>query len=200
MKSPYLALGIPEDASLIEAEKAYYNLTARLSVPNLPKKAANQAQRCLLALKEAVSLLQNNARTTEYRRARDEDQRIVSLDYKTRPRLGQLCVASGIISMEQLQEAVEEHMETGAPLGEILEEKQFISGAELEGLLMGQDLIDVDNECTEPTGLRLITLNLAIPDMVLIAQMEMRVTEESMIQIFLKHRWIEAEIAHALGF
>ncbi|MBX9693394.1 MAG: hypothetical protein K2Z81_13485, partial [Cyanobacteria bacterium] len=182
-----------------EAEKAYKNLTARLSIPNLPKKAANQAHRCLIALKDAWSLLQNHSRTNEYRRARDEDQRTVSLDYKTRPRLGQLCVASGMISMEQLQEAVEVHMETGTPLGEILEEKQFISGAELEGLLLGQDLIDVDNECTDPVGLRLITLNLAIPDMVLIAQMEMRVTEATMMETFLKYRWIEPEIVQFLG-
>lgn len=196
MRSPYRALGIPENALLEDAEKRYGELVHKINKDFGKDRAATQARRCRSALDEAITLIRDETRLEDYKQKRDEQ--LSNLDYKTRPRLGQLCVASGIISVDQLQEAVEAHMESGEPLGEILEDKQFISRAELEGLLMGQDLIDVDSECTDPLGLRLISMNLANEDMVLIAQLQMRITDSSLLDVFLDYGWIEPELAQAL--
>jgi len=100
--------------------------------------------------------------------------------------------------MQQLEEAVQEQLKNGLPLGEVLENKQFLSRAELEGLLLGQGLIDVDGERNDPLAQRLIALNLATLDMVLIAQMELKWQEVTLTEVFVRHGWLSEEVAEAL--
>jgi hypothetical protein len=99
-----------------------------------------------------------------------------------------------MISMEQLTEAVESQIKSGMPLGEVLQEKRFISAAELDGLLLGQEIIDVPSAVTEPTAVRLISLGLLTEDMGLIAQMEHRSQAVPLSDVVVRHNWVDPKI------
>ncbi len=198
MYNPYLVLGLPENASDLDIEKAYSSLSWRLSPDSFPPGIAReQASRCLKVIEAAHAVLKDNKELLasylgEFNKTPEEIESM-------HPRLGQMCVASGMISMQQLQEAVQEQLRTGLPLGEILENKQFLSHQQLEGLLMGQDLIDVDGEANDPLAQRLIALNLATIDMILIAKMELKWNDQvSLDDICVRYGWIAKEVADAL--
>lgn len=193
MYSPYQVLGVSEGASEADIEKSYRTLSQRLAPDSLQTEAGRtQAKKALKAIDEAYQNLTSKDRAL----AKPLSQSLSN--ETTHPRLGQMCVATGIISMEQLEEAVQEQLRTGLPLGEVLEDKQFLSRAELEGLLMGQGLIDVDGEKNDPLAQRLIALNLATQDMVLIAQLELKWQEVSLTDVFIRHGWLSQEVADAI--
>jgi hypothetical protein len=196
MYTPYQVLGIPEGTEPAEIDKAYKSLSTRLAPESFQEgPARDQAAKCVTAIDEAYRSLTSGGSAES---ARSSHQSARSNE-TTHPRLGQMCVATGIISMEQLEEAVQEQIRTGLPLGEVLEDKQFLSRVQLEGLLLGQGLIDVDGERNDPIAQRLIALNLATLDMVLIAQMEMKWQENaSLVDAFIRHGWLTREIADAL--
>ncbi|MGD9682320.1 MAG: hypothetical protein AB7W16_14130 [Candidatus Obscuribacterales bacterium] len=199
----YAILGLAGDASLEQIQSAYEGLRDRLSASRFVagSKADKQAASCLERCRQAFAVLSDPDRKAAYDRQLEHRQSDSSTATgttgTTRPRLGQLCVASGMISMSQLEEAVEAQIATGLPLGEILEEKRFISGVELEGLLLGQDLIDIQ-ACTDPLGEHLVALGIASEDMILIAQMEARAQDAGIGDVLTRRGWIESEIISAL--
>lgn len=196
MYSPYQVLGIPEGAPAAEIDKAYKSLSDRLAPESFQSgPAKDQASKCMSAIVDAYSSLTAGASAGSARSSSQSSRNSET----THPRLGQMCVATGIISMEQLEEAVQEQIRSGLPLGEVLEDKQFLSRVQLEGLLQGQGLIDVDGERNDPVAQRLMALNLATLDMVLIAQMELKWQENaSLVDAFVRHGWLTREIADAL--
>lgn len=196
MYSPYKVLGISEGADESEIQKVYNRLTQRLAPDSFSEgPAREQAQKCLNAITDAYNTLTAGPQTATSKTGSQSSRS----NETTHPRLGQMCVATGIISMEQLEEAVQEQIRTGLPLGEVLEDKQFLSRVQLEGLLLGQGLIDVDGERNDPIAQRLIALNLATLDMVLIAQMQMKWQENcSLIDSFVRHGWLQQEVADAI--
>jgi len=198
----YAILGLAVNASLEQIQSAFEGLRERLSASRFEagSKADRQAASCLERCRQAFAVLSDPDRKAAYDRQAEQN---VTADTTTaatttRPRLGQLCVASGMITMSQLEEAVEAQIATGLPLGEILEEKRFISGVELEGLLLGQDLIDIQANCTDPLGQRLVALGIASEDMILIAQMEARTQDAGLGDVLTRRGWIEKEIISAL--
>lgn len=193
MHSPYVVLDLEDSATDSDIEKSYNTLSQRLSRGSFKSDAAReQAEKCLKAINEAYNTLKEGDAVKGRGSSSDTGSE------STHPRLGQLCVATGIISMQQLEEAVQEQLKSGLPLGEVLENKQFLSRAQLEGLLLGQGLIDVDGEKNDPVAQRLIALNLATLDMVLIAQMELKWQEITLKDVFIRHGWLSEEVAEAL--
>ncbi len=198
MISLYAVLGLEESAPTAQVEAAYKRLLQVLSPDKFKAgPARTQAEKAQLAIDKAhATLIQPELRQLY------EQQRLEYLKGEkqgdSRPRLGQLCVASGMISMDQLKEAVNAQVKTGMPLGEVLQEKQFISQAELDGLLLGQEMIDAPSAVTDPLGMRLVSLALVSEDMVLIVQMEKRTQGKSTDELFVRHGWIDAEVLKAL--
>lgn len=198
--SPYAILGISPSATSADVEAAYKGLADSLSQEHIASnaRAAGQARRAL----ERVSEAYNQIRDPDFRK-RFEDENIdghtSSQARDCRPRLGQMCVASGLITMEQLKEAVDEQVMTGLPLGEVLQDKQFISPIQLEGLLLGQEMIDVSSKCDDPIGERLIALDIVSEDMVLITQMEQKSLGQPLVNLLLRRGWVEESILKALG-
>jgi len=189
---------LPESASVEAVKSAYKALIAALDDKEFGKKstALEQSAKCRKALEAAFK------KASDKGFAKDDEEDVLSSQgagQQTKPRLGQLCVASGMISMEQLQEAVEAQVKDKLPLGEILQAKRFISQAELDGLLLGQEIIDVPSACTDPFGKRLILLDLASEEMVLIAQMEQKAMGASVGELVARHGWVAPEILRALG-
>jgi DnaJ domain len=196
--SLYAVLGLDEAAPTNQIEAAYKRLLDALSPDKFkPGAARTQSEKAQLAIDKAhATLIQPELRLLY------EQQRAEYLKGEkqgdSRPRLGQLCVASGMISMDQLKDAVDTQVKTGMPLGEVLQEKQFISQAELDGLLLGQEMIDAPSAVTDPLGIRLVSLGLVSDDMVLIVQMENRSQGKTMEELFVRHGWVDAEVLKAL--
>ncbi len=188
-----LLLDLPEKASQETIESAYKSLLEGLAAKNFDPNtlASEQAARCRTILEKSRILADEDGKVTE------ED--LFGANNSTRPRIGQLCVSSGMISVEQLKEAVEAQAKEGRQLGEILQAKQFISQAELDGLLLGQQIIDMPSACTDRLGRRLVLFELASEDMILIAQMEQNATGSDVGDIVARHGWVAPEVLRVLG-
>ena len=199
MISLYAVLGLDETAPESAVEEAFKRLTTALDPQNFKEGsiARSQAERCIKALENAYHTLTKNELRALYELQRQEYLK-GEKQGDSRPRLGQLCVASGMITMEQLKEAVDTQHKLDLPLGEVLQQKQFISQAELDGLLLGQEMIDVPSAVTDPLGLRLVSLGLVSEDMVLIAQMEKRSQGRTMDDLLVKHGWVAPEVMSSL--
>ena len=66
------------------------------------------------------------------------DTRIVDAAQIPAPQLGRILVAAGLLSEQQLAQALEEQTRTGARLGEIIVRRGFISGPALANALAEQ--------------------------------------------------------------
>jgi hypothetical protein len=192
-------LGLPSDSSKVAVDAVYNILMDKLAEKNFPpgSQASGQAAQCRWAIEQAYS----NISKSDGSQKQDNDDREQSIDPEAqmRPRLGQMCVASGMISMKQLQEAVEAQIKEGLPLGEVLQAKRFISQAELDGLLLGQQMIDVPSACVDPIGLRLISLGLVSEDMVFVTQMEQKALGESIGDLLVRRGWVDRQVLAALA-
>ncbi|MBA3856338.1 MAG: hypothetical protein C0507_05450 [Cyanobacteria bacterium PR.3.49] len=191
--SPYAILGLDENAPLSDAEAAFSRMTASLNQLESDDENATFARKALEKLADAISQIKDTGSSAATGGGETSDD----LDF-THPRLGQICVASGLISMDQLLEAVEEQIASGLPLGEVLQDKQFLSPIQLEGLLLGQEMIDIPSQCTDPAGRRLIALDIVSEDMVLIAQMEQKSLNQSIVALLERRGWINERLTHAL--
>ena len=107
-------------------------------------------------------------------------------------------MASGMITIDQLTEAVKSQLASGLQLGEVLQQKQFISQAELDGLLLGQQMIDTPSAVTEQEAARLISLGLITEDMGLIVQMQARTLGTSTRELVARHSWVDKLVLDAV--
>jgi hypothetical protein len=192
--SPYAILGLDDDAAVADAEAAFERMNASLSELKDDDKNGAFARKALEKMANAISKIKDAGFAKVSTGGGD---RVEDLNY-THPRLGQNCDASGLISMEQLSEAVEEQIVSGIPLGEVLQDKQFLSPIQLEGLLLGQEMIDVPSQCIDPDGRRLIALDIVTEDMVLIAQMEQKSLNQPLIALLERRGWVNERLTHAL--
>lgn len=200
MFNPYQILGIQADAETQEIERAFVKIRQALANQDFAEDiiGKKQARQCLDAFEKAYATL------IEPDKRKEIDSQLKAESAfgeggNRKPRLGQLCVASGIISVEQLEEAVEEQLDTGLPLGEILEDKHFLSRAQLEGLLLGQDLIDLDNVAKDPLAEKLLALGLVTEDMLLIASMETRAQGASLGNALVRRKWVSPLVLEILN-
>lgn len=201
MISLYTVFGLEENSPESELDDAYAVMKARLN-SLLNTIAENepitefQAKKVLRSLENAYSTLKNPDLKRIYQGQRDSfDEKEIT---DTHPRLGQLCVTSGIITMDQLKEAVDAQVKSGMALGEVLQDMQFITQAELDGLLLGQQMIDAPSGVSDPIAERLVALNLISEDMALIAQIEGKSTGRSLKEIMRRHAWIDSAVLDAV--
>lgn len=201
MASLYLILGIEENATDELIEKSFSKLRKVLAASDFKDNETyrEQARLCLDAFEMAYKILSD----PDLREKHDQEIKAEKNDpgkEPQKPRIGQLCVASGIITVEQLEEVVEAQIETGLPLGEVLENKHYLSRAELEGLLMGQDLIDLDNNWTDPLARRMLALELVNEDMLLVAQMETKAQGASLKHAIERRGWVSPKLLEILSY
>lgn len=190
--SPFAILGVDENAPIADAEAAFDRLTSSLNELKDDEVNGDSARKALAKISAAISQIKNSSPRLSTGSGTESEHSF------THPRLGQICVASGLISMDQLSEAVEEQIATGMPLGEVLQDKQFLSPIQLEGLLLGQEMIDIPSQCTDPDGRRLVALDVVSEDMVLIAQMEQKSLNQSIIALLERRGWVNERLTHAL--
>lgn len=177
-------LGLADSASSDQIKNRFENLTRRLESSSASSSSTVVSQ-ALLKINDAYKNRSNFQQDTD---SQNETFRII------KPRLGQLCVMTHMISMDQLSEAVDVQRETGEPLGEILEDKNFISHSQLEGLLMGQNLYDLDDYTRDPFYRQLVALELITEDMAFIAQIDEKVSDQPKGECLVNRGWLDPEL------
>jgi hypothetical protein len=192
-------LGLPTGASEAQVKSTYKRLIANLSSEHFidNARASEQAEIAKAIIEETY---QEFFATGSRILMEDKLNSIGTVQSHHKPRLGQLCVASGMISIDQLKEAVEAQVTNKIPLGEILQSKKFISQGELDALLLGQQMIDVPDVENEPSDHRLVLLGIANEDMILVLQMEQKTLGLSMRELLTRHRWVEPAVLDALEY
>lgn len=177
-------LGLPESASSDEIKMKFEKLKHKLENAS-SSSSSSVASQVLLRITDAMRSLPSFQQNVD---SQNETFRII------KPRLGQLCVMTHMISIDQLSEAVDAQRETGEPLGEILEDKNFISHSQLEGLLMGQNLYDLDDYTRDPFYRQLVALDLITEDMAFIAQIDEKVSGQAKGECLISRGWLDPEI------
>ena len=186
LQDPLLILGLAPDASLSQIEEAARSLKERLV-----GLQDQRSQKVLESIERALTAIEGGQPGSAATQER----------LNSRLRLGHLCLASGMISIEQLAEAMElQKQSTNAdvPLGEILQERQFISQEELDGLLIAQDLIEGVEECTDQEALRLLAMDLLTEEMVAISLLEKRFASSSLAEVLARRGWLSQELFEAI--
>jgi hypothetical protein len=191
MTNHFHALKLDKTADASSIDEIALRLTERLSQPFNSNKATEQAHIALQAIRTAHEELSSNRNAHEHSSGG-------SNKFNSKLRLGQLCLASGMITIEQLKEAVQEQQNSERQLGEILLEKQFISQEELDGLLIGQELIAPDEEVSDALALQLMALGLVAEDLMIIALLEQRFATGGVGDTLVRRGWIEEDILAAL--
>ncbi len=183
------ALALPTSASAAEVDATALRLIAKLSQEFKSTRANQQAAIAATAIRRAYE---------EYSHFADKTLSSEKTSFHSRLRLGQFCLAAGMITLEQLEEAVKEQLRSDRQLGEIFLDKQFISQEELDGLLIGQDLIAPEEEVSDLLALQLMAIGLVSEDLMMIALLEQRFAFSSVGDVLIRRGWIEPEIIQAL--
>jgi len=192
MNDPFQILGIAPGSDVKTADKSFAELSQKLLGSNFEpgSRSYEQAAIALEACQKARLAI-----------AEGKDQKnadSVGEGLSARLRLGQLCLASHMITLDQLQEAVAAQAKSDKQLGEILQDLQFISQEELDGLLIGQDLIVGDEEVKDPQALRLLAMGLISEELAVLGLLETRLTDESFIQVLNRRGWLSKDLTAAI--
>jgi hypothetical protein len=190
MSNYFHCLGLNETADQEAVDRSALRLMAALSRAFESARAGEAASLAKDGVRRAHEEL--SANLTKYKNA---PTRLTP----ARMRLGQICLASGMVTLDQLRGAIKEQTSSQRQLGEILLDRQYISQEELDGLLIGQDLIAPDEEITEPLALQLIALNLVAEELIIVALLEQKFGAESLGEQLIRRGWVEKEIIDALA-
>jgi hypothetical protein len=114
------------------------------------------------------------------------------------PKLGQMLVAAGLISLEQLDLAIAKQETVDLKIGDVLKGMNLITQMELDSFLLNQSLIKLPLGSPYHFGKRLIGLGLVTEDMVRIALVEQRAVKRSLGDILVERNWLAREILDAL--
>ncbi len=192
MNNPYLILGLATGSPPAKVKNAFAVLEQALAPSHFPSgtRQAEQAASALDACKSALDAITSGSN--------QKFNTGVGEGLSARLRLGQLCLASHMISLEQLQEAVAEQAKSEKQLGEILQDMHFISHHELEGLLIGQELIVGDEEVKDPQALRLLAMGLVSEELAVLGLLEARLTGESFVEVLNRRDWLSKEVSGAI--
>jgi curved DNA-binding protein CbpA len=195
--SMFLVLGIAESASEVQIDEAFRYLSKNLNPANFPSDspASRQSTACMAKIVPAYQTVRDpNQRDLARATAIAESGRPFNPE-DMKPFLGHICVAAGIISIEELGEAVSQQSDIDLPLGQILQERRLLSQTELEGLLMGQRLYGAPAKPPDPISRRLMALTAVSRDMVKIAMIDQRTNFMSSIpDLLVKRGWLDPEI------
>jgi hypothetical protein len=197
MTDPFIVLGLDPNATAAQAGDAARQICKKLNAiirEDAASQAAQQAQLAVDACDQAERAIASGGTI----KSSNTPSQKLSEGLSARLRIGQLCLASHMISLEQLQEAVEEQAKSTKQLGEILQDLNFISQRELDGLLIGQDLITGDEEVKDPQALRLLAMGLITEELAVIGLLESRVSNESFSGVMNRRGWLQGSVTEAI--
>ncbi|HEY9870271.1 MAG TPA: hypothetical protein V6D08_13980 [Candidatus Obscuribacterales bacterium] len=195
---PYCVLGLKAGAPPAEVEAAYKRLTEALAEDNFMDTPQEwvQAQQAYMAIENAYKRILEGDEDEPHPECRESEEDEVSIP----PKLGQLLVAAGVITMEQLEDAIAQQATVDLPLGEILKRSNLVTQMELDAFLLNQRQIKLPPDSPYLIGQRLIGLGLVTEDMVRIALVEQRTTNKPLGRILVERGWLAGDILKVLTY
>lgn len=193
---PYCILGIKSGASHLEVEAAYQRLIKEFAEEKFMDSPQEwvQAQQAYMAIESAYQQIIQAESDQEHPTCRESEGDIAGIP----PKLGQMLVAAGIITLGQLEEAIRKQDTIDLPLGEILKSSSLITQMELDTFLLNQKQIRLPPDSPYLIGQRLIGLGLVTEDMVRIALVEQRTAKKPLGQILVERGWLADDILKVL--
>lgn len=191
--SPWVVLGLKPGCPEPEVKHVYDRLLAAFAEENFMESPQSwvQAHQAYMAIDNAFDSIVDGS-------AGSAAVELKSLTDELPPKLGQLLVASGTITLAELEAALKEQEKIDLPLGEILRNASLVTQMELDNFLLNQKLIKLPGDSPYHIGQRLIGLGLVTEDMVRIALVEQRTSGKSIGRILVERGWIAQEILNAL--
>jgi len=193
----HLLLGITEDAAWTDVKKAYARLMESLNDQDICCQCTVLDK--VKAARERLSSTYEHLKKPDIRRAYNLDrQREAQKETEyCRPKLGQLLVASGLISLEELDAALEIQRNTGTthvPLGQLLLAIGYLTEQQLDYYLRVQRLSKLPADHPERWGQRLVELGLVTDDQLMVALIEQQNTGSTLREALIKRGWLTAEV------
>jgi hypothetical protein len=191
--SPYSVLGVDPGAPREKLDATYAHLVHVLDEENFMNTPQSwvQAQQAYMAVENAYKRITAG----EPDESNEDPEEACIL-----PKLGQLLVAEGLITLEQLNDAIRQQKSGpgDVPLGELLKESSLISQAELDKFLLNQRLIKLPADSPYQLGQRLIGLGIITEDMLRIALVEQRNSGKQLGEVLVERNWLAEDILYAL--
>lgn len=201
MNNIYLLLGIQDGTPLAEIKKAYARTIETFSSQNICCQCSvlERVGQARQKLSQSFESLKNpevrKAYETEFAWALDE--REGKQQEYLRPKLGQLLVAAGLITLDQLDSTLEIQRNTKTthvPLGELLVSAGYISQDQLDYYLHMQKLMKLPPHHPHRWGQRLIELGLISDDQLKIALIDQATIGLSLRESLIKRGWLTAQV------
>lgn len=192
----YLLLALPEDATWGQVNQAYNSLMEKFSSEDESGSALSNPLET--AAKRLESAWQQALRTgTRKMLSGQQSEDATSSESFCRPKLGQLLVASGLLTLDELDSLLEIQRNAGAsrvPLGELLVNTEFLTVQQLDYYLRMQSMLALPADNPSRWGQRLVALGLIDEDKLKVALIEQRTTGCTLRQALINRGWLSEEL------
>lgn len=192
---PYCVLGLVLGASENEVKEAYERLTKTFNEERLlnTPQAWVQAQQAFMHIEDAYKRIMEGEPATVSASCQPAPE-----SENIHPKLGQMLVAAGLVTLEQLDEAIAKQRVVDLRIGEVLKGMNLVTQMELDSFLLNQRLITLPLGSPYHFGRRLIGLGVVTEDMVRIALVEQRTSRKSLGTVLCERNWLSKDILAAL--
>jgi hypothetical protein len=183
----YLLLGLQQDTPWSEVAQRY-----SLMLDSLNSQTADEDVN--QKLKMAEEKLSQSFEHNKYQNTQGPVQ-TTSINLN-RPKIGQLLVASGLLTLEELDAALEIQFHTKhehIPIGQILLAAGYITEQQLDYYLRQQELFTLPPDHPERWGQRLVELGWVSKDQLKVALIEQKTTGCSLRQALINRGWLTTE-------
>jgi len=189
----HLMLGLSDSSSLLEVKKAYAQMLKALYSTDLAKSKIG-----LSRLKDVRQRIQKAL--DQLVETHEEISGIVGADSTSewvRPKIGQLLVASGLLTLEQLDAALEIQRNTQSHhifIGEILVHAGYITDKQLQHYLKHQEIMRLPPDHQDRWGQRLVQLGLVTDDQLKIALIDQQNKNVTLREALISRGWLSADV------
>ena len=200
VKNIYLLLGLPEGTPWSEVKVAYAKFMENLCHENEDRD--NQHMSSIEEARRHLVESWQHMENAEVRRACGftENSKAQTAAYAeptcTRPKLGQLLVASGLLTLAELDSVLEIQQNTHnehVKLGTILVAAGYIDEQQLSYYLRMQEVLQLPADHPQRWGQRLLELGMITEDQLKVALIEQKTTGCTLREAFINRSWLTAE-------
>jgi len=202
----YLLLGVEEGSSLAEIKRAYARLMGSLDTElRTTSERRPEVGAAIERLSTAFESLKEPSIRKTYESWSHEkawadlepSEAPPEPEEYCRPKLGQLLVASGLLTLEELDACLEIQRNTHhthIPIGQLLVGAGYLTPEQLDYYLRVQQLTRLPSDHPRHWGQRLVELGLVSEDQLKVALIEQKTTGCTLRQALINRGWLTAEL------
>jgi hypothetical protein len=193
----HILLGIRSDATWADVTQAYAEMMQALDAADECCKDSmmERLRAARMRVNESYAYVRQPGVRESYDAAFHETP--ATQQQFCRPKLGQMLVAAGLLTLDELDAVLEIQTNTGnehVPLGEIMVAAGYINRQQLEYYLRQQDLFKLPPDNPQRWGQRLVELDLVSEDQLKVALIEQRTTGCSLREALINRGWLSAQV------